>query len=256
MVLNMIQLKNEAAIQKMRAAGKLAAATLEMVAPYVKAGVTTERLNQLCHDFIVQHNAYPAPLNYRGFPKSICTSINEVVCHGIPSRDRFLKDGDIINVDVTAILDGYYGDTSCMFLVGEVDSKAKALVEITRQALYAGIEVCKPGARTGDIGHAIQSLVEPLGYGVVRDFTGHGIGTEFHEDPQILHYGRKGIGTRLREGMTFTIEPMINQGTWKVEMMEDNWTALTLDRQNSAQFEHTILITADGYEILTPSSLF
>lgn len=252
----MIELKSAKAVEKMREAGRLAAATLEMIQPHVQPGVSTERLNQLCHDFLIEHKAIPAPLNYRGFPKSICTSINEVVCHGIPSETQILADGDIINVDVTAILDGYHGDTSCMFCVGEVSKPARDLVEATKQAMYAGIRVCGVGARIGDIGHAIQSLVEPMGYSVVRDFTGHGIGRRFHEDPQILHYGKKGVGPRMREGMTFTIEPMINLGTWRVEVMEDNWTAVTLDRKLSAQFEHTILITAEGYEILTPSSLF
>ncbi|MCB9637289.1 MAG: type I methionyl aminopeptidase [Myxococcales bacterium] len=252
----MIELKSAKAVEKMRAAGRLAAATLEMIQPHVQPGVSTERLNQLCHDFIVEHKATPAPLNYRGFPKSICTSINEVVCHGIPSSSRNLEEGDIINIDVTAILDGYHGDTSCMFMVGEVSDQARRLVETTKNSLYAGIEVCHVGARMGDIGHAIQSMVEPLGYSVVRDFTGHGIGRRFHEDPQVLHYGRKGVGPRMREGMTFTIEPMINIGTWKVEILDDDWTAVTLDRKLSAQFEHTILITADGVEILTPSSLF
>jgi len=252
----MIELKSAKAVEKMREAGRLAAATLEMIQPHVQPGVSTERLNQLCHEFLIEHKAIPAPLNYRGFPKSICTSINEVVCHGIPSETQILAEGDIINVDVTAILDGYHGDTSCMFCVGEVSKPARDLVEATKQALYAGIRVCAVGARIGDIGHAIQSLVEPMGYSVVRDFTGHGIGRRFHEDPQILHYGKKGVGPRMREGMTFTIEPMINLGTWRVEVMEDNWTAVTLDRKLSAQFEHTILITAEGYEILTPSSLF
>ncbi len=252
----MIEIKNKEALEKMRKAGKLASEVLVMIAPHVKEGVSTWELDKLCHDFILDHKAIPAPLHYRGFPKSICTSINEVICHGIPSKKRFLQDGDIVNIDVTVILHGYHGDTSCMFGVGNVSEKAQKLMDVTRRSMYAAIDTVKPGSRLGDIGHAVQKTVEPLGYSVVRDFTGHGIGRRFHEDPQVLHYGRPGTGTRLREGMTFTIEPMINEGGWEMYVLDDDWTAVTRDHKLSAQYEHTMVVTQDGVEILTASPLF
>ena len=235
----------------MRASGKLAAQVLVMIEKHVKPGVTTLELNDICHDFIMSAGAIPAPLNYKGFPKSICTSVNEVVCHGIPNASHVLKDGDIINIDITTIVDGYHGDTSKTFLVGNsVSPAAKNLVKITEECMYRGIEMVRPGARLGDIGHAIQ--VESNGYSVVRDFVGHGIGRGFHEDPQIAHYGDAGKGARLEPGMVFTIEPMINAGDWRLKVLKDKWTAVTLDRSLSAQFEHTIAIRSDGtVEILT-----
>ncbi len=248
----MIILKSDAEIDAMRPSGKLAAQTLNMIEEYVKAGITTLELDEICHEFIIKNSAIPAPLNYRGFPKSICTSINHVVCHGIPSAKDKLKDGDIINIDVTTILDGFYGDTSRTFYVGDVSSKAQRLVECTRKCLELGIAAVKVGNRIGDIGHAIQTYAESCGYSVVREFVGHGIGREFHEDPQIMHYGEPGKGTRLQEGMVFTIEPMINEGHWKTKVKKDGWTAVTIDGGLSAQFEHTLAIRKDGsVEILT-----
>lgn len=248
----MIVLKSDYEIDAMKASGKLAAQTLVMIEKFVKPGITTLELNDICHDYIVSAGAIPAPLNYKGFPKSICTSVNEVVCHGIPNSKQILKDGDIINIDVTAIVDGYHGDTSKTFLVGSVAPAARKLVKVTEECLMHGIEVVRPGARIGDIGHAIQSHAESNGYTVVRDFVGHGIGKTFHEDPQIAHYGAAGKGARLEAGMTFTIEPMINAGDWRLKVLRDGWTAVTLDRSLSAQFEHTIAIRADGrVEILT-----
>lgn len=249
----MIVLKSDREIDAMRASGKLAAEVLVMIEKFVKPGVTTLELNDICHDFIVSAGAIPAPLNYKGFPKSICTSVNEVVCHGIPNASQVLKDGDIINIDITTIVDGYHGDTSKTFLVGgNVTPAAKKLVKITEECMYRGIEAVRPGARLGDIGHAIQTHAESHGYSVVRDFVGHGIGKIFHEDPQIAHYGDAGKGSRLEPGMTFTIEPMINAGDWRLKILKDKWTAVTLDRSLSAQFEHTIAIRSDGrVEILT-----
>lgn len=246
-----ISIKTASEIEKMRIAGRLAAEVLEMIEPHVVPGVTTEELDRICHDFIVnEQQAIPAPLNYRGFPKSICTSINQQVCHGIPS-DKKLKNGDIVNVDITVIKDGYHGDTSKMFLVGNVTSFAKRLVEVTRECLFLGIEQVKPGATLGDIGHAIQKHAESNRYTVVREFCGHGIGRLFHEEPQVLHYGKAGTGLALKAGMIFTIEPMINLGKHHVKVLSDGWTAVTKDHSLSAQWEHTILVTDTGYEILT-----
>jgi len=237
---------------KMRAAGKLAAETLDFIAPHVKPGVTTDELNTLCHDFIIENNAIPAPLNYRGFPKSICTSVNHVICHGIPG-DKKLKNGDIINIDVTVIVNGWHGDTSRMYYVGEPPIKAKRLVETTYQAMMLGIEQIKPGAKVGDIGHAIQTFAEEHGFSVVRDYCGHGIGKVFHDDPNIMHFGEPGEGAELKEGMFFTVEPMINIGKYQSKLLGDGWTVVTRDRSLSAQFEHTIAVTKDGYEIFTKS---
>jgi methionyl aminopeptidase len=248
-----ITIHDEAAFQGMRDAGRLAAETLDLITPLVKPGVTTEELDRICHDHIVEHGATPAPLGYRGFPKSICTSVNHVVCHGIPSPAKKLSDGDIINIDVTVILDGWHGDTSRMFLVGKVPVKARRLVEATYEAMMRGIEVVRPGATLGDIGHAIQSFAEAQRFSVVRDFCGHGLGRVFHAPPSVLHYGQPGSGIALREGMFFTIEPMINAGRYEVKLLDDGWTAVTRDRSLSAQFEHSIGVTASGYEIFTLS---
>ncbi|MCD8524095.1 MAG: type I methionyl aminopeptidase [Saccharospirillaceae bacterium] len=245
-------IKSAEDIDKMRIAGRLAAEVLEMIGPYVTAGVSTGELDRICHDYIVNvQQAIPAPLNYRGFPKSICTSINQVICHGIPSDDKILKKGDIINIDITVIKDGYHGDTSKMFFVGEPSPANQRLVEITQECLYLGIDLVKPGARLGDIGHVIQQHAENNHYSVVREYCGHGIGTVFHEDPQVLHYGRPGTGLELQAGMIFTIEPMINQGTRFNKLMKDGWTVVTKDRKPSAQWEHTILVTETGAEVLT-----
>lgn len=237
----------------MRKAGRLAAEVLDYITPFVQPGVTTEKLNQLCHDFIVDHKAVPAPLNYKGYPKSICTSINHVVCHGIPD-ERPLNEGDIMNLDVTVILDGWYGDTSRMYMVGDkIPVKAQLLVDATYESLMKAIEIVKPGVRLGDIGHAIQSHVEPKRFSVVRDFCGHGIGSVFHTPPAVLHYGAPNTGMTLKSGMIFTIEPMINTGTWQTKILADGWTAVTKDRGLSAQFEHTLAVTDTGYEIFTLS---
>lgn len=244
-------IKTPEEIEKMRVAGKLAAEVLEMIGPYVKVGVTTDELNQICHDYIVnKQDAVPAPLNYHGFPKSICTSVNHVVCHGIPA-DKKLKDGDIINIDVTVIKDGYHGDTSKMFVVGKSSILSERLIRVTQECLYLGIKMVKPGVRLGDIGAAIQKHAEGNDYSVVREYCGHGIGAEFHEEPQILHYGRPGTGDELKEGMCFTIEPMVNAGKRQTKLMKDGWTVLTKDRSLSAQWEHTLLVTKNGCEILT-----
>ncbi len=248
----MIKVHQEDEFAGMRRAGQLAAETLDFIAPYVKPGVTTESLDALCHDFIVNRSAVPAPLHYRGFPKSICTSVNHVVCHGIPGP-KVLEDGDIVNIDITTILDGWHGDTSRMFFVGDVGVKARRLCDITYEAMMRGIEVIRPGATTGDIGHAIQSFVEKQRCSVVRDFCGHGLGRVFHDSPNILHYGAPGTGIELRAGMFFTVEPMVNLGKWQVKMLSDGWTAVTKDRSLSAQFEHSIGVTGSGYEIFTTS---
>jgi len=246
-----VTIKTPEEIEKMRVAGRLAAEVLEMIGEHVKPGVTTEELDRLCHDYIVDvQRAIPAPLNYKGFPKSICSSVNHVVCHGIPN-DKPLRDGDIVNLDITVIKDGYHGDTSMMFLVGNVPDWAKRLCQVTQECLYRGIELVRPGAHLGDIGEAIQKHAEKNGFSVVREYCGHGIGAVFHEEPQVLHYGRAGTGLELKEGMTFTIEPMINQGRSETRLLGDGWTAITKDRKLSAQWEHTLLVTADGYEILT-----
>lgn len=249
----MISIKSAREIELMRVAGRLASQTLDMIEKHIRPGVSTEELNQLCHDFIVSHDAYPAPLNYKGFPKSVCTSINEVICHGIPNSKDILKDGDIINVDVTAIKDGYHGDTNRTFFVGEPSPEVRALVEFTREITLKAIGIVKPGIRVGDIGHLIQTEAEARGYGVVREFTGHGLGRQFHEPPSIFHYGTPGTGAKIRKGMTFTIEPMINLGTHALHVLDDGWTAITDDGKWSAQFEHSIVVTAEGSEILTVS---
>jgi methionyl aminopeptidase len=236
----------------MRRAGRLAAETLDYIAPFVQPAVTTGELDRLCAEFISERGGISAPLNYRGFPKSICTSVNHVVCHGIPG-DKVLRDGDILNIDVTPTVDGWHGDTSRMFYVGEVGLKARRLCEVTHEALMRGIEVVKPGATVGDIGHAIESFVKPYRYSIVRDFCGHGVGKIFHEAPNILHFGRPGEGPMIREGMFFTIEPMINAGRYEVKVLSDGWTAVTKDRSLSAQFEHSLGVTADGCEIFTLS---
>ncbi len=246
-----VTIKTAHEIEKMRVAGRLAAEVLEMIEPYVKPGITTIELDRICHDHIVnQQHAIPAPLNYRGFPKSICSSVNQVVCHGIPGEKR-LKKGDIVNLDITVIKDGYHGDTSKMFRVGETSILANRLIDTTYQALWLGIQQVKPGATVGDIGHAIQEFVEANNYSVVREYCGHGIGKEFHEEPQILHYGAAGAGLTLQEGMCFTIEPMVNAGKHQVKLRPDGWTVITKDRSLSAQYEHTLLVTQDGYEVLT-----
>ena len=246
-----IIIKTAVEIEKMRVAGKLAADVLEMIEPYVVAGITTDQLDKLCHDYIVDvQQAIPAPLNYHGFPKSFCTSINHTVCHGIPC-DKKLKSGDIVNIDITVIKDEYHGDTSKMFCVGEVSPHAKRLIKVTQEAMFLGIEQVKEGATLGDIGHAIQQHAESNRYSVVRDFCGHGIGKKFHEEPQVLHYGKAGTGLSLEAGMIITIEPMINLGKRDVKVLADGWTAITKDRSLSAQFEHTLLVTKNGYEIFT-----
>ena len=236
----------------MRRAGLLAAESLDFIAPYVEPGVSTERLDELCHVFQTERGAVPAPLNYRGFPKSICTSVNHVVCHGIPGP-KVLAKGDIVNIDVTVILDGWHGDSSRMFYAGAPGRKAQRLIQVTYEAMMRGIEAVRPGATVGDIGHAIQSLAEENRYSVVRDFCGHGLGRIFHDAPNILHYGSPASGVELREGMFFTIEPMINLGRYQVKILDDGWTAVTKDRSLSAQFEHSIGVTADGHEIFTLS---
>ena len=246
-----ITLKSPEEQQKMREAGRLAAEVLDMIGGHVKPGVTTDELDRICHDHIVQvQKAVPANLNYRGFPKTICASVNHVVCHGIPD-DKRLKNGDIINIDVTVIRDGFHGDTSRMYLVGEPLPHARRLVESCFEAMWRGIRVVRPGARLGDIGHAIQQWTESQGHSVVREYCGHGIGRVYHEDPQVLHYGKPGTGTELRPGMTFTIEPMINAGKRDVKLLPDGWTVVTRDRSLSAQWEHTVLVTDDGFEVLT-----
>lgn len=246
-----ITLKTPAEIEKMRTAGHLAARVLEMIEPFVVPGIATEELDQICHDYIVGSlQAIPAPLNYKGFPKSICTSVNHQVCHGIPGPKK-LKNGDIVNIDITVIKDGYHGDTSKMFLVGEVPIRAKRLVRVCQESLYLGIQAVRPGRRLGDVGHAIERHAEAHGYSVVQEFCGHGIGREFHEEPQVLHYGKPGTGVVLQAGMTFTIEPMINLGKRYVKVLPDGWTAVTKDHSLSAQWEHTILVTDEGYDILT-----
>lgn len=245
-------IKSSDDIDKMRVAGRLAAEVLTMIAPYVKAGVTTEDLNRICHDYIVNvQHAIPAPLNYRGFPKSICTSVNHVVCHGIPTDSKVLKNGDIINIDITVIKDGFHGDTSQMFIIGEGSVLAQRLCNIAQEAMYKGMATVKAGSYVGDIGAAIQKYVEAERFSVVREYCGHGIGKIFHEDPQILHYGQKATGMRLEAGMTFTIEPMVNAGVWQTRLLGDGWTVVTKDHKLSAQWEHTILVTETGIEVLT-----
>jgi len=248
-----IMLHGTEGFSAMRRAGLLAAETLDFITPHVAPGISTEALDRLCHDFIVGRGAVPAPLGYRGFPKSICTSINHVVCHGIPSPDKHLQDGDIINIDVTVILDGWYGDTSRMFFVGKPKVKAKRLVDVTFEAMWRGIEQVKPPSRRGDLCHAIPVFAERQAFSGVRDFCGHGLGRVFHTAPSVLHYGRPGTGIELKPGMFFTIEPMINAGRFEVLILKDDWTAVTRDKSLSAQFEHSIGVTEDGYEVFTLS---
>lgn len=244
-------IKTPEEIAKMRVAGRLAADVLDMIEPQVQAGTTTDELNQICHDYITQTQAaIPAPLNYNGFPKSICTSVNHVVCHGIPG-DKKLKNGDIINIDITVIKDEYHGDTSKMFLVGDASIKAKHVTKIAHECLWIGIDLVKPGTRLGDIGAAIQQHAEKNRCSVVREYCGHGIGRVFHEDPQVLHYGKAGTGLVLEPGMTFTIEPMVNAGKHAVKLLPDGWTVVTKDRSLSAQWEHTMAVTDDGVEVFT-----
>ena len=237
----------------MREAGRLASKTLEMISEFVAPGISTGKLDEICHRYITEDlECIPAPLNYKGFPKSICTSINQVVCHGIPSESKILKDGDILNIDVTVIKDGFHGDTSKMFMVGSEKPHAKKLINITQECMYEAIKIVRPGARLGDIGYKIQSIAESNHYSVVRDYCGHGIGRVFHEDPQILHYGIPNTGLTLKEGMCFTIEPMINIGSHKTKLSKkDGWTVETIDGRLSAQWEHTVLVTNSGYEVLT-----
>jgi methionyl aminopeptidase len=246
-----VTIKSAEEQQKMREAGRLASEVLLMIEPHIKPGITTDQLDAICHGYIVNElKAIPAPLNYKGFPKSICTSVNHVVCHGIPGA-RTLRRGDILNVDITVIKDGFHGDTSKMFYIGPPTVLARRLVETTHEAMIKGIEQVKPGARLGDIGHAIQQFAEARGYSIVREYCGHGIGRIFHEDPQVLHYGSPDTGIELKAGMTFTIEPMINAGKADVRLLPDGWTVVTKDHSLSAQWEHTVLVTQSGYEVLT-----
>jgi len=246
-----VTIKTADEIAKMRVAGRLAAQVLEMIGPYVKAGVTTLELNDICHDYIVnEQQAIPAPLNYKGFPKSICTSVNHVICHGIPN-DKKLKEGDIINIDVTVIKDGYHGDTSKMFVIGEPSIQAARLIKVTRECLLLGLSQVQPGKTLGDIGEIIQNHAHKNHFSVVREYCGHGIGAIFHEEPQVLHYGKANTGLTLVPGMTFTIEPMINAGKRHAKLLPDQWTVVTKDHSLSAQWEHTILVTETGHEVLT-----
>jgi methionyl aminopeptidase len=247
-----IQLRSADDIAKMRVAGRLAAEVLELIGQYVVPGVSTEELDKICHDHIVDvQKAIPACLGYRGFPKSVCTSVNQVVCHGIPSEKKILKNGDIINIDVTVIKEGWYGDTSKMYVVGDVAPHAQRLIDISQECLYKAIDMVRPGIRLGDIGHVIQTHAEANYYSVVRDYCGHGIGMEFHEEPQVLHYGKPDTGLILEEGMTFTIEPMINAGKYSTKMKSDGWTVETRDGRLSSQWEHTMVVTSTGVEVLT-----
>ncbi len=249
--MNMISIKSKREIELMKKTCQLAKETMEYIAPYIKVGVSTLELDQLCHDYIIRNNAYPSPLNYHGFPKSICTSINEVICHGIPNEKAILKDGDIINIDITTYLNGFHGDTNKTFLVGNVDPKIKKLVDVTYECLVAGIKAVRPEGRIGDIGAAIMEIAHAHHYSVVEDYCGHGIGREFHEAPQVVHVGVKGTGPVMKPGMTFTIEPMINMGLKDCKVLKDGWTVITKDKSISAQFEHTILVTENSYEVLT-----
>ena len=247
-----ITVKSPADIEKMRVAGRLAAEVLQVVAPFVKPGVSTAELDRICHDHIVNvQGAVPANVGYKGFPATICTSVNNVICHGIPSDNKVLKDGDIVNIDVTVIKDGWHGDTSRMYYAGTPSVKARRLVDVTREAMFRGIRTVRPGATLGDIGHAIQKYAEGERFSVVREYCGHGIGRVYHEDPQVLHYGQPQTGVVLQPGMTFTIEPMINEGSRHTRLLNDGWTVVTRDKSLSAQWEHTVAVTADGVEILT-----
>lgn len=247
----MISIKSEREIQLMKESCQLAAKTLNYIETKLKVGMTTEDVNHLCHEFITSHGAYPSPLNYHGFPKSVCTSLNEVICHGIPSKKDVLKNGDLLNIDVTTYYKNFHGDTNRTFFIGDVSDELKQLVRITYDSMMAAIGVCRPGARMGDIGAVIEEMAHDHGYSVVHEYCGHGIGREFHEEPQVLHYGQRGTGVEMRPGMTFTIEPMINLGRRHCKLLKDGWTVITRDGRPSAQFEHTILITEDGHEILT-----
>jgi methionyl aminopeptidase len=247
----MISIKSSREIELMRLTCRLAKETMEYIAPFVKVGVSTEELNTLCHKYIIEHGAIPSPLNYHGFPKSICTSVNEVICHGIPNKDVILKNGDICNIDITTYLNKFHGDTNKTFFVGDVSPEVKKLVEITYQCIRVGINQVRPGGRIGDIGAAIQEIAHSHGYSVVEDYCGHGIGREFHEEPQVVHFGKRNTGAEMKPGMTFTIEPMINLGTKDCKTLKDGWTVITRDKKWSAQFEHTILVTESGFEILT-----
>ena len=250
-----INLKTDDQITQMRIAGKLAAEVLEMITPLVVPGVSTDKLDRVCHDYIVDNQqSIPANVGYNGFEKTICSSVNQVICHGIPSEKKILKDGDILNIDVTVIRNGWHGDTSKMFLVGKTQPHNERLVRVTQECLYKAIEVVKPGAYLGDIGAVIQEHAQKNHYSVVEDYCGHGIGQVYHEDPQVLHYGKKGAGLRLEEGLTFTIEPMINQGTKYTKVLSDGWTVETEDGRNSAQWEHTLAVTSSGVEVLTQRS--
>ena len=247
-----ISIKSKNDIEKLRSAGQLAADVLNMITKYVKPGISTGELDEICHDFIVnEQKAIPANIGYNGYEKTSCISVNQVICHGIPSQNKILKDNDIVNIDVTVLKDGWYGDTSKMFLVGKTQPHNEKLVSITQECLYKAIEIAKPGVTLGDIGHIIQTHAEKNHYSVVEDYCGHGIGEVYHEDPQVLHFGRPGTGVELVEGMCFTIEPMINQGTRYTKMLSDGWTVETKDGRNSAQWEHTIAITSDGCDVLT-----
>ena len=247
-----VRIKSPQDIERMRVAGRLAAEVLQVVAPHVKAGVSTAELDRICHDHIVNvQKAIPANVGYKGFPATVCTSVNNVICHGIPSPSKILKDGDIVNIDVTVIKDGWHGDTSRMYVVGKPSVKAQRLVDVTRAAMFEGIRAVRPGATLGDVGHAIQKHVEAERFSVVREYCGHGIGQIYHDDPQVLHYGQPGTGLRLQEGMTFTIEPMVNEGQRHTKLLNDGWTVVTRDKSLSAQWEHTVVVTADGVEILT-----
>ena len=248
-----IPLWGEDGFAKMRIAGQMAAKTLDFITAHVVEGVSTEELDDLMHSYIDRNNAIPAPLNYKGYPKATCISINNVICHGIPAPDKIIKNGDILNIDVTTIIDGWYGDTSRMYVVGKPSIKAKRLMDVTYKCLMESIAAVKPGVRLGDIGHIIQTRAEAERFSVVRDFCGHGIGMQFHEPPSVLHYGRPNTGIELEEGMIFTIEPMINEGKYDSKILNDGWTAVTRDRKLSAQFEHTIGVTKDGVEIFTLS---
>ena len=251
----MIEILGAAEIEKMRASGLLAAACLRMASTHIRAGITTDQLDSLCADYVRDHGGISAPLNYKGFPKSICTSVNEVVCHGIPSKKQVLRDGDIVNVDVTTILNGYHGDTSRTFLVGEASAQAKMVTKTALECMEAGIAQVKPGGRIRDIGAAIEDLAHSRDCSVVRDYCGHGIHRVFHAEPQIPHYRFRGANPRFRPGMTFTVEPMINLGTWRVKLLSDGWTVKTTDGKLSAQFEHTLLVTETGHDILTDWAL-
>ncbi len=247
----MISIKSSREIEIMKESCQLAAKTLNYIEEKLRPGLSTEEVNQLCHDFITEHGAYPSPLNYHGFPKSVCTSLNEVICHGIPSKKDVLKDGDLLNIDVTTYYKKFHGDTNRTFFIGNVSDEKKRLTQVTYESMMAAIDICRPGARMGDIGAIIEEMAGDNGYSVVQEYCGHGIGREFHEDPQVLHYGKKGTGVEMKPGMTFTIEPMINLGKRHCKLLKDGWTVITKDGKASAQFEHTILITESGHEILT-----